>query len=37
MSTQQYVSSISEYKRNAFLKYCNENGIEKYQLNALFI
>ena len=35
MSTQQLVSSIIEYKRCAILKYCNENGIEKNQLDIL--
>ena len=27
------VSSVVEYKRCAILKYCNENGIENYQLD----
>ena len=31
------VSSVVEYKRCAILKYCNENGIEKYQLDKLSI
>ena len=31
MSIQQYISSIAEYKRCAFLKYYNENGIKEYQ------
>ena len=31
------VSSIAEYKKCAILKYCNENGIEKNQLNELSI
>ena len=37
MSTQQHKSSIAEYKRKAFLKYCNENSIEKYKLKKLSI
>ena len=37
MSTQEHESSIAEYKRKAFLKYCNENGIEKYKLKKLSI
>ena len=35
MSTQQHVRSIAEYKRYAFLKYCNKNCIRKNQLNEL--
>ena len=31
------VSSIAEYKRCAILKYCNENGNIKNQLDELFI
>ena len=31
------VSSVVEYKRCAILKYCNENGIEKYQLDKLSV
>ena len=37
MSTQEHESSIAEYKRSAFLKNCNENGIKKYQLKDLSI
>ena len=37
MSTQQYVSSIAEYKRSALLKYCKENGIKKNQLDELSV
>ena len=37
MSTQPHKSSIAEYKRSAYLKYCNENGIEKYKLKKLSI
>ena len=37
MSTQQYVTSIAEYKRCAFFKYYNENGIKKRQLGELLI
>ena len=29
------VNSVAEYKRCAILKYCNENGIEKNQLDIL--
>ena len=29
----KYVSRFAEYKRCAILKYCNENGIEKYHLD----
>ena len=28
-----YLDCIAEYKRCAILKYCNEYGIEKYQLD----
>ena len=35
MSTQQHVSSVAEYKRNAFLKYCNENYIMKHQTDEI--
>ena len=35
MSTKQHVTSIAEYKSCAILKYCNENGIKKYQLDDL--
>ena len=35
MSTQEHGGSIAEYKRSAFLKNCNENGIKKYQFNEL--
>ena len=31
------VGSIAEYKRCAVLKYCKENGIEKNNLEELFI
>ena len=31
------VGSIAEYKRCAILKYCKENGVEKNQLEDLFI
>ena len=31
------ISSIAEYKRCAVLKYCKENGIEKNNLEELFI
>ena len=31
------VSSVAEYKRCAILKYCNENDIEKNQLDSLSI
>ena len=31
------LGSIAEYKRYAILKYCNENGVEKYQLDKLSI
>ena len=31
------VSCIAEYKRCATLKYCKENGIEKNNLDELFI
>ena len=37
MSIQENGSSIAEYKRIVFLKYCNENGIKKYQLKELSI
>ena len=37
MSTQEHGGSIAEYKRSAFLKNCNENGIKKYQLKELSI
>ena len=37
MSTQEHGSSIAEYKRRDFLKYCNENGIKKYQFKELSI
>ena len=37
MTIQQHVSSIAEYKRCAFLKYCNENDINKHQLDELSI
>ena len=37
MSTQQHVSSIARYKKYAFLKYCNENGIRKNQLDESLI
>ena len=30
------VCSVEEYKRFAILKYCNENGIKKHQINRLF-
>ena len=33
----EVVSSVTEYKRCAILKYCDENGIEKNQLNILSI
>ena len=33
----ELVSSIAEYKRCAILKYCNENGVEKYQFDKLSI
>ena len=35
MSTQQHVSSVEEYKRNAFFKYCNENDIKKHQTDEI--
>ena len=35
MSPQQHKSSIAEYKRSAFLKYCNENGTNKYKLKKI--
>ena len=35
MSTQQHVSSIAGYKRNALLKYCNENGMKLNHLEAI--
>ena len=31
------VSSVTEFKRCAILNYCDENGIEKNQLDTLFI
>ena len=31
------VSSITEYKRRAILKYCNDNGIKKSHLDELLI
>ena len=37
MSTQEHGSSIAEYKRSAFLKNCNANGIKKYQLKEVSI
>ena len=37
MSTQPHKSSIAEYKRSAYLKYCKENGIEKNKLKKLSI
>ena len=35
MSTQQHVSSIAEYRKCAFLKYCNNNVIKNHQLDEL--
>ena len=35
MSTQQHVSSIAEYKKSAFLNYCNKNVIKNHQLDKL--
>ena len=37
MSIQQHVSSIDEYKRSAFLKHCNVNGINKFQFEDILI
>ena len=33
----EHVSGVAKYKRCAILKYCNENGIEKYQLDKLSV
>ena len=33
----EVVSSVTEYKRCAILKYCDENGIEKNQFDILTI
>ena len=37
MPTQKNESSIAEFKKSAFLKYCYENGNKKYQLKELSI
>ena len=37
MSTQQHLSSIAEYKKIVFLKYCNENGVKKIQTDEISI
>ena len=33
VKVKEDVSRVAEYKRCAILKYCNENGIENYQLD----